>query len=278
MKKLVLIDGTNLLHRAFYAAQNTPGDNQVNKALNIYSNFLRAIKNKENPDYGYVAWDAQSGKHTIRGEVSDNYKANRKSSPIPAMCYTLAELITMCYGFAYGSSLKYEADDIIGTLAHRAAKENIKTVIYTNDRDMLQLVNEKNVVVKILKSGVSQVTEFDAEMLEKKYQIKPKQFVDYKALVGDKSDNYPGVKGIGPKTAVKLLKKYKNLDDIYTHINELKDKNRKLLEQNKRAEQVSYDLALIRKNVETFSAQSIDALPVLDTDEIKLKMILNYKK
>jgi DNA polymerase-1 len=114
----------------------------------------------------------------------------------------------------------YEADDIIGTIATQSAAKNLQAIIVSGDRDMLQLVNHKVLVLAPI-SGITKMALFDEEKVKEKYGLKPVQFIDYKALVGDSSDNYPGVTGIGPKTASDLLNKYNTFENLYKHISEL---------------------------------------------------------
>lgn len=220
MKRLLLIDGNAILHRAYHAY---PGftDKNGNPTNAIYGFYAMLIKLMQDikPDYLAIAFDR--GAPTFRMELYAGYHANRPkmsddlSPQVPRLQASLEEIGIPLYGIE-----GYEADDLLGSLSFIAKKEEVETIIVTGDRDLLQLVDDK---VKILMPlvGITKTALYDEKRVEEKYGIKPSQIIDYKALVGDASDNYPGVNGIGPKGAAGLLQKYETFENLYQHINEL---------------------------------------------------------
>ncbi|MDO8658106.1 MAG: 5'-3' exonuclease H3TH domain-containing protein [Candidatus Levybacteria bacterium] len=235
MSKLVLIDGNAILHRAFHALPpltSTDGQ-QANAVYGFFSMFLRII-DETKPDYIVTCFDRP--KPTFRKELYVEYQAHR-----PKMDDNLVPQIGIVHEVLEKMKVQifeldgYEADDVIGTLAKQACQvqsskfkvQSLETIIVSGDRDLLQLVNSH---VKMLSpvTGITNMLLFDEEKVEEKYSIKPKQIIDYKALIGDASDNYPGVLGVGPKTAVGLLKEYETLENIYKNLDSIKQKNENL--------------------------------------------------
>lgn len=230
-KKLVLIDGSALLHRAYHAMPGlTNGEGKiVNAVYGFFSMFL-GVLHEQKPDYIIVAFDRS--KPTIRQSMFAGYHEHRPPmesdlSDQVSLIDELLEKMKVQVSFAEG----YEGDDVIGTFAHQSQIENrksrngeqIEVVIVTGDRDMLQLVNETTRVLMLI-TGMSKTALFDEKMVEEKYGVKPSQFVDYKALIGDPSDGYPGITGIGPKTASSLLQKFGTFEALYEKIGEVPEK------------------------------------------------------
>jgi DNA polymerase-1 len=205
---------------------------------------LELIK-KLQPDYVCVAWDKPKTNIRKRVEMYPEYKAGRKAAPpdFYTQIPILHDLLD-AFGWPLYELDDYEADDIMGTLAVKAEKEGLETLLITSDLDMLQLVNHR-VKVYALKRGFSNIEEFHPESFEEKYGLKPEQFLDLKALKGDSSDNIPGVPGIGEKTAIELLKEYKTLDDIYKHLDDIKESTRKKLEAGKESAYLSKKIGAI---------------------------------
>lgn len=221
MKKLLLIDGNAILHRAFHAY---PGftdkeGNIVNAVYGFYAMMLKLFEEVK-PDYLTICFDR--GEPTFRMNMYAGYHANRPkmsddlAPQVPRLHDSLDKLDIPHYGVD-----GYEADDLLGTLSREAKERGLETTIVTGDRDLLQLVNGH---VKVLMpiTGITKSVVLDEQGVEEKYGVKPSQFIDYKALVGDQSDGYPGVAGIGPKGAANLLKEYGSLDNLYTHLTNLK--------------------------------------------------------
>ncbi len=233
MKKLLIIDGNAILHRAYHAYPPVFSDKDGNPTNAIYGFYAMLIKMFEEvkPDYVVICFDR--GEPTFRMNLYAGYHANRPKMAddlFPQVDRLQNSLQTI--GIPLFGVDGYEADDLIGTLATQARdkgliindkKEKIETVIVTGDRDLLQLVNSSTKVLMPL-IGITKYVIFDEKAVEEKYGIKPEQVIDYKALVGDASDNYPGVTGVGPKTASGLITKYGSFENLYKHIGELPPK------------------------------------------------------
>ena len=250
MKKIILVDGNNLLFRSFFATayqgvimKNSKGF--PTNALYGFINMMNRIIKEENPSYIMVAFD--KGK-TFRHDKYDDYKAGRAAMPDELkLQFPKAKEVLEAMGIKYYEIDNYEADDIIGTLAKKVDEEDeFVATIVSSDKDLLQLISDE-VVVKLLKSNDHIM--MTKEEFKNVYGLDPIRMIDLKALMGDSSDNIPGVKGIGEKTAIKLLSEYDSLDGLYDHIDEIKGKTKEKLEQDKDNAYMSYDLATIYRNV-----------------------------
>ena len=248
MKKLFLIDGNNLLFRSYYAtAYSSSGLMQTKDGAytNAIFGFVRAMRSVYDMDFTHmlVALDAK-GK-TIRHEKYEDYKGLRKKTPDE-----LLEQIPLLKEYLDAAKIpwyeqqRYEADDIIGYVSKHHKDRYDEIVIYSNDKDLIQLVDEDTKQL-VSKTGFSDIEYYTDENTKDKLGIEPKQMVDYKALVGDPSDNIPGIKGIGDKTAVKLLGKYQTLDGIYENIDAIKGKLKERLVENEETARFSKELATI---------------------------------
>lgn len=245
-KKLAIIDGKSVFYRGYYAMPNlsTKDGTPTGGVYGFATMALEVIK-RLNPDYVCVAWDKPKTNIRKRLEMYPEYKAGRKPPPpdfyeqIPI----LHELLD-AFGWPLYELDDYEADDIMGTLALQATKQDIETMLITSDLDMLQLV-DLHVNVYALKKGLSNIELFHPESFTEKYQLLPTQFLDLKALKGDSSDNIPGVPGIGEKGAIELLKEFKTLDNIFDNLVLIKDSTRKKLEAGKDLAYLSKKLASI---------------------------------
>lgn len=244
-KRLVLIDGMSVFYRGYFAmpglslADGTP----TGGVFGFASIAIEVIK-KLDPDYVAVAWDIRGTSAGKRSEIYADYKAGRTKPPddFYAQLPILHELLES-FGWPLYELDQYEADDIMGTVAREAGEKGIETAIVTGDYDMMQLISPTTKVY-ITKKG-SELIYFDDESFFAKYGVHVSQFVDYKALVGDTSDNIPGVRKIGPKAAEKLLAEYKDLDGIYAHIDELKGAQKQYLIDDKANAYMSQQLARI---------------------------------
>lgn len=244
--KIVLIDGYNFLFRSYYATlysgrlmKNSKGI--VTNALYGFVMMLNKVIEEENPKYLVVALD--KGK-TFRHEIYKDYKAGRQETP-DDLIYQLnkANELLDKMGIKHYEVDGYEADDIIGTIAKT---KDIESLIVSSDQDLLQLIDE-NINIKLLKQKDHLL--MDEESFKKEYEIDPINIIDMKALSGDKSDNIPGVKGIGDKTALMLLKKYKTLEGVYENIDEIKGKRQENLINDKEDAFFSKKLATIVTDV-----------------------------
>ena len=250
MKKIILVDGNNLLFRSFYATayqgvimRNSKGF--PTNALYGFINMMNKIIKEENPNYILVAFD--KGK-TFRHDKYDSYKAGRIEMPDELkLQFPKAKEVLDAFGIKHFEIDNYEADDIIGTLARIVDEEDefIATIV-SSDKDLLQLISDE-VVVKLLKQSGHIMMDRDEFM--KTYQVEPARMVDLKALMGDASDHIPGVKGIGEKTAINLLAKYGTLDNLYANIDSVTGKTKEKLLADKDNAYMSYDLATIYKEV-----------------------------
>lgn len=244
MNKLVLIDGNSLLNRAFYATPVfTTRDGVPTNAIFGFSKFLFKILQELKPEYMVVAFDLKAP--TFRHKMFDGYKATRKPMPeeLAVQLEPLKNLLK-AMNIAICQQEGIEADDILGTLSK---KFNVHSYVYTGDRDSYQLVDERTDVY-YTKRGVTDLLRLSLDNFKAETGLLPPQIVDLKALQGDKSDNIPGVPGIGEKTAMDLLVKYSTLDGIYENIDEIKGATREKLLNNKELAYLSYKLATIDRN------------------------------
>lgn len=218
----MVIDGNHLIHRAFYAIQNplkTSSGEQTN-AIYGFASMLINIIEVEKPDYIAMTFDEKAP--TFRHELHEEYKGTRKKAPdeLYAQIPRIQEMVE-AFKMPIYSKEGYEADDMMGTLAKEAAEEQgMEVYIVTGDMDAMQLITP-DVRVAFPHKGYRDPIIFDRLKVKEKYGIEPEQVVDYKAMMGDTSDNIKGVQGIGPKGAGSLLNKYGTLDGIYEHIDEI---------------------------------------------------------
>lgn len=235
MKRLAVIDGKSVFYRGYYAMSNglsLKDGTPTNAVFGFASIAIEIIKQLE-PDYVAVAWDIKGTSISKRKEILPGYKGTRKPAPpdFHAQIPLLRELLD-AFGWPLYEVDHYEADDIMGTFAKQAEKEGIETCLISGDYDMCQLI-APNTQVYITKVGGKDLIHYDEEKFREKYHVEVDQFVDYKALVGDTSDNIPGVRKVGPIAAAKLLTEYHDLDGIYAHIDELKGAQKTNLEEDK---------------------------------------------
>ena len=247
MKTLLLIDGNSILNRAFYGIRPLTNSKGLNThAVYGMMNIILHHLDERKPDHVAVAFDRKAP--TFRHLNYDGYKANRKGMP-PELAEQLpyAKATMRALGLTILETDGFEADDILGTCAFMG-DEDTTVYILTGDRDSLQLIRD-NVTVLLASTGETKV--FDRNAFNEKYGVEPEQFVDVKALMGDSSDNIPGVPGIGEKTALKLISDYSSLDGIYEHLNDgaIKGATLTKLESGKESAYVSQFLARIKTDV-----------------------------
>lgn len=238
MKKTVmLIDGSSLIFRAFFALPNLSNNDGV--MTNGVYGFLTMYRNafdKYKPDYVLVAFDRSS--KTFRNDEYKDYKANRDKTP-NELSYQFGILkdVLDSMGVKYTDLDGFEADDIVGTYARMAKEAGDRAVLITGDRDYLQLVDD-DILVYLTKKGVSDTVEYTVEKIEEEYGITPKQLIDVKGLMGDKSDNIPGVDGIGEKRALDFIRKYGSIENLYDNLDDISGKKTK--ENLENGEAVAY--------------------------------------
>ena len=265
-KRLVVIDGKSIFYRGYYAMPNLSTKEGIPTG-GVYGFVALSLEiiSKLNPDYIAVAWDKKGTSIRRRLKIYSEYKAGRKKAPddfyeqIPI----LHELLE-----AFNWPLYELADDIMGTLARLAKEQGIETCLISSDLDMLQLVNDMTTVYAI-KSG-SKIEAFDIPYFEDKYGLKTSQFLDLKSLMGDSSDNIPGVPGVGKKTAVALLSAYGTLDEVFNNLYQIKPSVRKKLEAGKDLAYMSKELADIWTNapisldLKHLNARNLDKVKLLN--------------
>lgn len=245
-KELVIIDGNSLLYRAFYALPLLSKNGVYTNAVYGFLRMLLSVYRTMDPEYMAVSFDKD--KHTFRMDMYGDYKGTRKPAPpelVPQFALIRDALRVM--GIAQYEVSGFEGDDILGTLAARY-EEALPVKVITGDRDALQLVNGRTTVF-LTQRGISDMAEMTPDAVAAKYGITPAQVVDMKALMGDASDNIPGVPGVGEKTALKLLGQYGTLDGIYAHAEEIKGKLGEKLRAGKDSAYLSQTLARIRRDV-----------------------------
>jgi DNA polymerase-1 len=248
---LYLIDGHALAYRTYFALTSAGGRFQTasgepTAGIFGFASVLLRVLEQEKPDYLAVAFD--TGK-TFRNELFPEYKATRAKMP-DDLRTQIERIRKMVDAFDIPRLEKegMEADDVIGSIARQAVEKGLGVKIITGDKDLLQLVEDR-VIVSLPGSRLSESKDFSAKDVVELLGVRPDQVVDYKALVGDTSDNYPGVRGVGEKTAVKLLQEYPTLDEVYAHLDKLAPRVKELLEKGKSDAYLSQDLATIRRDV-----------------------------
>ena len=252
MKKLLAVDGNSIINRAFYGIRmlNAPDGTPTNAIYGMLNILHRQIEDLR-PDYLAVAFDLRAP--TFRHKMYAEYKAGRKPMPEDlAKQLPLAKEVCAAMGVSIVEMEGFEADDILGTFARLAEENDIEGYILTGDRDSLQLISSNGREnVKVLLAGNQETTLFDTKKFKEKYSVLPSQFVDVKALMGDSSDNIPGVPGIGEKTAVKLIYDYSSLDGVYEALPEAKlsPSVKAKLEGGKESAYISKQLATIVRDV-----------------------------
>ena len=256
MPKAYIIDGNSLLFRAYYATAYGPNPNIMRtkdgtptNAVFAFSNMLnKVLQGLKEGDALFVGFDA--GKATFRHKQDEKYKANRKPCPEELLVQMpiareLLKALDVCVFELEG----YEADDLCGTVAKRLGSENFEVIVYTSDRDFLQLI-DKSISIHILKTGMSNIVVMNEKTMPEMYGFAPLQIIDYKGLRGDSSDNLPGINGIGDKTAVKLIQEYGSFDKIIEAAPTMKGKISENLLNGAEMGRHCYEMAKIMTNVE----------------------------
>ena len=245
--KFLIVDGNSLAYRAYYAMPflTSPEGTNTGAVFGFFNMLLKAIEDNT-PNYIAVAFDFS--KHTFRTEIFKDYKGTRQETPpeLREQFPIIKELLKKLK-IAVFEMENIEADDIIGTLAK--SSKTTKNLILSGDRDLLQLI-DTNTEVLLTKHGTTSTKSMTLESLKEEMHITPSQVVDLKALMGDNSDNIPGVKGVGPKTAQDLIEAYGTLENVYKHIDELKGSLKEKLIKDKEMAFLSYTLAKIKTDVE----------------------------
>lgn len=249
-KRLVVIDGKSVFYRGYYAMPNlATKDGKPTGGVYGFAVMALEVLKKMEPDFVCVAWDKPKTNIKRRRDIYPKYKANRK--PAPPDFYeqvpVLRDLLE-AFNWPFYEIDNHEADDIMATFAAQAHKKGFETILITSDHDVLQLISD-DVVVAALKKGLTNVDFYNPERFKKKYHMTPEQFIDYKALRGDPSDNLPGVAGVGEKTATQLIADYKTLDGVYENVALIKGSLQKKLMENKDLAYITKQLVILDKDV-----------------------------
>ena len=243
MKQLIAIDGNSLMHRAYHALppMTTRAGVPTGALHGFLSMLLKLIE--RNPDYLVVAFDMHGP--TFRHEQFEAYKAGRRETEddLRTQFPVLKELLREM-GVAVCETPRYEADDILGTFAKKCETEGIDALLVTGDRDALQLISERTHVL-MTKKGISETIEFDRDVLKEQYGLEPDRMRDLKGLMGDNSDNIPGIAGVGEKTAMKLLEAYGTLENVLAHADEVKGKLGEKIAAGADSARMSYEIGTI---------------------------------
>ncbi|MGH2607414.1 MAG: 5'-3' exonuclease H3TH domain-containing protein, partial [Anaerolineales bacterium] len=251
--RLFLIDGHSLAYRTYFALTGSGGgDRWLTRAGEPtagtygFTSVLLRLLEQESPDYLAVSFDTG---RTFRDELYPEYKATRDKSPedLKPQLDRIRQVVS-AFGIPILEAEGFEADDVLGTVAHRAAELGVHTVILTGDRDLLQLAGP-NTTIRLAGQKLSEAVDYGPEEVEARFGVTPAQFVDYKALVGDTSDNIPGVRGIGEKTALELLRSYGSLEGIYRHLDQVPTRFRTRLDEGRPSADLSRRLSAITTDV-----------------------------
>ena len=278
MKKIMILDGNSLLFRAFYALPPLKTKKgQYTNAVYGFLSMLYKLIDTYSPEYLCVAFDPE--KPTFRHQHYKDYKATRQKAPSELVQqFQLIRDVLDIHRIKRVEVEGFEADDLAGTFACAAKEQGTNVYLVTSDKDYLQLIDE-NVKVILTKKGVSNTEEMDLKSMEEEYGLTPEQFVDLKSLMGDSSDNIPGVSGVGEKTALKLMQEYKSLDNIYENIDSIKGKLKEKLEADKMQAYMSQTLARIitdipiEFDIEEFKMQKPDMKKLSELyDELEFRV------
>lgn len=272
-KRLIIIDGNSIINRAFYALPDmTNSEGLHTNAVYGFTRMLFKIIDDYKPTHISVAFDMKAP--TFRHEEFSEYKAGRKKMPneLGQQLQPLKELLDT-FNIHRMEMAGFEADDLIGTVAKKAENDDFKVYIVTGDKDAIQLASHKTTTL-ITKKGVGEVEEYNYDSVVERYEMTPTQFIDLKGLMGDKSDNIPGVPGIGEKTGIKLIKEFSSIENLIENTNQLKGSVKKKIEENKDQAVFSKKLATIITDVPI--EISLDELSYGDYD--KNAVIEEFKK
>ena len=248
MTKLMLIDGSSLLHRAFYALPLlSNADGVFTNAVHGFMMMFNRMTAERKPDLLAVCFD--KSRHTFRNEIFAQYKGTRSETPDELRPqFELVKQALQLSGVRYLEMEGYEADDLLGTLSAMAVRDDITVEIFSGDRDIFQLIGA-NTTVFMTRRGISDLEVWDEKAVKEKYGVVPPHMADLKGLMGDSSDNIPGIPGIGEKTAVKLLTQFGDLDTLYANLEQIKGKLREKLENGRDIAYKSRELATICRTV-----------------------------
>lgn len=269
---VLLVDGMALLFRSFFATSAVgqyfrTTDGLATNGVQGFTRHVLAAKTMMKPTHMAVCWDM--GAHTFRTDLFDGYKANRPAPPEDMRHqFDQSKTVSEQLGWQNFGEVGIEADDFIGSFT-KQWEDKVDFTIITGDKDMLQLL-KPSVKIAFMKKGFHVYDVYTYERFKEEYDIEPEQFADVKAFMGDSSDGYPGVKGIGPKTALQLIQKYGSVDGVLAAIDELKPAQKKKIEVNKEMLLLSKKLALIKCDLALDFPLSDLAVPQYTSDHVRL--------
>lgn len=244
-EKLLLLDGNSLAYRAFFALPLLTNDSGIHtNAVYGFTTMLQKILEEEKPTKMLVAFDA--GKTTFRHSTYGEYKGGRQKTP-PELSEQFPYLRKLldAYCIKQYELEMYEADDIIGTLSKQAEEQKLQVIVVSGDKDLTQLASD-NTTVYITRKGMTDIEKYTPDHIQEKYGLTPEQIIDMKGLMGDASDNIPGVPGVGEKTAIKLLKQYPTIEELYENVEQVSGaKLKEKLTTNEEQAKMSKQLATI---------------------------------
>ncbi|QGQ97579.1 DNA polymerase I [Paenibacillus psychroresistens] len=248
MSKLILIDGNSIAFRAFFALPLLSNSSGLHtNAVFGFTTMLLRLMDEQKPTHFLVAFDA--GKVTFRHSEYKEYKGGRaKTPPELSEQFPLIRELLKAFSIPQYELAGYEADDIIGTLTRMADDQGMEVIVVSGDKDMLQLASD-NVKIAITRKGISEVDLYDKNEIKEKYGLSPLQIIDLKGLMGDKSDNIPGVPGVGEKTAIKLLQEYGSVEEVLAHVGEITGKMGEKIAEHADNARMSKSLATIFREV-----------------------------
>ena len=249
MKRFVIIDGNSLLFRAFFAMREmVTRDGIYTQGVFAFINMLNKILEDYHPDYIAVAFDMKAP--TFRHTAYPEYKAGRLKTPMELLSQIpLMQEVLQAMNITVLEKEGFEADDLIGTMTAKAADAGLESLIITGDKDALQLVSENTYVV-LNRKGMTDFDLYDLEKMQERYGLTPQEFIDLKGLMGDKSDNIPGIPGVGEKKGITLLKEYGSVEGVVAHADEIKGKLGENVRANLEEAELSKWLATIKRDVE----------------------------
>jgi len=270
MQKLFLIDANSLIHRTFHALP--PLVSKSGKPTGSLYGLASILISLFREDLQFCAALFDRPEPTLRKKEFEAYKAQRPKAPDELIAQIIeAHNLFPNFGIKYFEKPGFEADDLIASLTKKFKNENLQIIILTGDRDTFQLVDDKKVIVRILKKGISQIEDYDENKIIEKFQILPNQIVDFKALIGDPSDNIPGVSSIGPKTAIELIKSFGSLEGIYKNLDKITKFKDKLIQEKE-------NVFFYRKLVKLYDDLELD----INLNDLKINLnkeqLINYFK
>ena len=271
-KKLYVVDGHALCYRAYFAFIRSPlvnSQGQNTSAIYGFARMLIKLIQEQKPDFLAIAFDPP--KKTFRFELYPEYKANREKMPddLRSQIEEIKNLVSTL-GFSRIEHPDFEADDILGTITRKYASEDLEIILVTGDKDAFQLVNQ-NTKIYANKKGITEFEMYDVDGIIQKLKLRPDQVIDYMALTGDSSDNIPGVRGVGEKTALKLISDYQSLENLYDHIDEIKGKLKENLINDRDMAFLSRELVTIQTDIDL----ELD-IKEMELPDLKTEMVRQY--